>query len=331
MSNRLAYMISFGRVVLLTPVGLIMVIGIVALTQPNTGTARAQSISTTWESAGRGKHSFEVASVKQNQSTNVPTASFPLNNQDGFASTGGLFSATNYRLDALIGFAYRLTGRQTQFVLSQLPKWAVTERFDIQARADDDPTKDQMRLMLQSLLADRFKLVVHVETQQLPVFAVILVKPGKLGPEVHPHSDNPPCVLLAPPGMSNSVSAAQQPDANGLPAVCGVLQTRLASGRMHAAARNVTVGQFASYLPAAPISGLDRPVLDETGLTGNFDLTLEWTPEAPIALNGATVPLDETGPTFLEALREQLGVKLESKTGSVDSIVIDHVEEPSEN
>lgn len=290
---------------------------------------RGQVDSANWVTAAGGTQSFEVASVKENKLNGTSSANVPLNDQDGFSSNGGLLSVTNYRLDAFIGFAYKLTNRQTQGVFTQLPKWAAAERFDVQARAAVNTTKDQMRMMMQSLLADRFKLALHMETGQAPVFAVVLVKPGKAGPKVQPHSDNAPCAPL--PLQVASGTAPASADVTGFPAVCGVLQTQLVSGRMRAGARNVTVGQFASYLPAAPISTLDRPVIDETGLSGKFDITLEWTPEAPIKLNGGNVPLDETGPTFLEALREQLGVKLESKTGPVENIVIDHVEEPSEN
>jgi uncharacterized protein (TIGR03435 family) len=289
----------------------------------------AQASSADWVAAAGGQQTFEVASVKQNKLNGMSSTNVPLNDQDGFSSNGGLFSVTNYRLDAFIGFAYKITSRQTQAVLSQLPKWAAAERFDIQARAEGNPTKDQMRLMMQSLLAERFKLAVHTEVAQAPVFALVLVKPERPGPTVKPHSDRPPCALLPSPGAPGPASPST--DATGLPAVCGVLQTELISGRMRAGARNVTVEQFVSYLPAAPISTLDRPVIDETGLNGKFDLTLEWRPEAPIKLNGANVPLDENGPTFLEALREQLGIKFEPKTGPVETIVIDHVEEPSGN
>jgi len=132
-----------------------------------------QADSASWVAAAGGKESFEVASVKQNKSNGMSSASVPLNDQDGYSSNGGLFSATNYRLDAFIGFAYKLTSRQTQSALSQLPKWAVAERFDIQARAEGNTTKDQMRLMMQSLRADRSKLAVHTEVAQASVFVLV--------------------------------------------------------------------------------------------------------------------------------------------------------------
>jgi len=81
-----------------------------------------------------------------------------------------------------------------------LPKWLATERFAIEARVDGEgnPTKDQMRLMMQSLLADRFKLAVHFETEEVPVFALTLLKPGKLGPKLRLHADGPPCDARVP-------------------------------------------------------------------------------------------------------------------------------------
>ena len=90
----------------------------------------------------------------------------------------------------------------------------------------------------------------------------------------------------------------------------------------------MTIGLIADILTGP--GNLGRPVLDKTGLTGTFDFTIEWTPE----LNGLLPPdvePDPSGPTFLEALKEQLGLKLDSQKGPVDVIVVDHVEHPSEN
>jgi uncharacterized protein (TIGR03435 family) len=107
--------------------------------------------------------------------------------------------------------------------------------------------------------------------------------------------------------------------------------TASASGRVRIGARNVTMGLIATTLSAMP-DGPARPVLDQTGLSGTFDFTLEWTPQLNVPEPpGSTFQTDESGPTFLEALKEQLGLKLESTTGPVNVLVIDHVEEPSPN
>jgi uncharacterized protein (TIGR03435 family) len=270
-----------------------------------------------WQTAAGGKMDFEVASVKLDTSGDPPHADFPLDMGDNYPPTGGLFSVSRFSLSAYVGFAYKLTPYQTQSLRSQLPKWAAMERFDIQARtALANPTKDQMRLMMQSLLADRFKLAIHIETRKVPVFALVLAKPGKLGPQLVPHVDDPPCAN-APPATPTE----------RLPALCGTLLAQVVSGRMVVSARNLSMGYLANYLVV--VGRLDRPILDETGLSGKFDLTMD-APDVPPP-PGATVEPDPLGSTFFEALREQLGLKLESTQGPVEFYVIDHVEEPSPN
>jgi hypothetical protein len=104
---------------------------------------------------------FDVASVKPNKSDAPPSSNFPLNASPMYAANGGLFSATNFPLVTYIFFAYNLSGNQAHFLVPQLPGWVTTERFDIQARAAGNPTKDQMRLMMRSLLAERFRFASH--------------------------------------------------------------------------------------------------------------------------------------------------------------------------
>jgi hypothetical protein len=108
---------------------------------------------------------FDVASVKPNKSGNPPTFNFPLGPGDVYVPNGGFLSATNFPLGTYIAFAYKILGNQMQSLMAQLPEWVMTDRFDIQARAESNPGKDQMRLMMRSLLADRFKLAIHTETR----------------------------------------------------------------------------------------------------------------------------------------------------------------------
>lgn len=286
---------------------------------------RAQSTTPDWEAAAGAKMSFDVASVKTNKSGPPPSgdkvnSNFSLGPADSFSANGGLFSATNLPLANYIGFAYKLTGNQTQSLESQLPKSINSERFDIQAHASANTTKDEMRLMMQSLLADRFKMAVHTEKRQLPIFALVLEKPGKVGPQLRPHSDDPPC--------STFTLAASARFADGSPAACGVFLTLMDTHRAHTSARNVTMNLIAGSLPFPGMGAFDRVVVDQTGLSGNFDFMLEYTPEGAPAANSQA---DESGLTFLEALRDQLGLKLESTTGAVDVLLVDHVEEPSPN
>jgi len=288
---------------------------------------RAQS--SPWEQAAGGKMDFEVASIRQNTSEKFIPPNFPLSPDNSYASTGGLFSA-DFDLLTYIDFAYRFSPspEQRQLMLAHWPKWLTTDRFEIHARAaGTNPTKDQMRLMMQSLLADRFKLAVHFETHRMPVLAMRLAKPGKLGPKLRPHADGPPCESPAtPPARGPSAIPADV-----FPPVCEVYEWDGRPGRLLWGARNTTMALVAGALP--PVGRLDRTVIDQTGLSGNFDFTLQWTPEsddaAPPAANLQGDDLQET--TFLEALREQLGLKLESQKGPVQVLVIDHVQKPSEN
>ncbi len=128
------------------------------------------------EAKAGGKAKFEVASIKQDLVPRGPgtvNSNIALGAQDLFTPTGGLFSAQNVFVYQYMVFAYKLTQSQVDNVKSQLPKWANTDRYDIEARGAGDPTKDQYRLMMQSLLADRFKLAVHWEQRPVPVFAFV--------------------------------------------------------------------------------------------------------------------------------------------------------------
>ena len=144
--------------------------------------ARAQD-APDWQTEAGGKKSFEVASVKRDTGE-FRSPNFPFDPGDAYAETGGRLSA-DFSLTTYITFAYKLalTQEQRQAMIAHLPKWVAEDRFSIQAKAAEaNPTKDQMRLMMQDLLADRFKLAVHFETQEVPVLALVPVKAGKLGP-----------------------------------------------------------------------------------------------------------------------------------------------------
>jgi uncharacterized protein (TIGR03435 family) len=145
----------------------------------------------------------------------------------------------------------------------------------------------------------------------------VLVKPGKMGPNLLAHPVDAPC----------SMNATQRVESH-----CGAISrtTPRAPGRLHLVVRGVTLQFLADSLSGAENVG--RPILDRTGLSGTFDFTLEWAP-GPGGLMplGADEEPDPTGPTFVDALRDQLGLKLESAKGSVEVIVIDHLERPSEN
>jgi uncharacterized protein (TIGR03435 family) len=146
---------------------------------------------------------FEVVSVKPNTSNGPANSRFPLGPGDAFVP-GSLFSATNQPLIAYLRFAYKLG----QSDLPSLPAWVYDDRFDIEARAQGNPTKDQMRLMMQSLLTDRFKLITSTKRQSKPVFRLVLAKPGKTGPQLQTHSDDGSCSLASLPQTPDVPPAA---------------------------------------------------------------------------------------------------------------------------
>jgi uncharacterized protein (TIGR03435 family) len=194
-----------------------------------------------------------------------------------------------------------------------------------------------MRLMVQSVLVDRFKLAMRTESQTRPTFALVLSKPGKTGPQLQSFSDDGSCAtapnVSVPPAPRVASSATTSTSGLQLPPMpCGDFKVLPASapGRIRVGGKKVTMTLIARQLPSGTLAGIDRPVFDRTGLGGTFNFVIEWTPRfvGPAPLEFTT---DEPGPTFTEALDEQLGLRLEPTTGLVDVLVIDHVEQPSPN
>ncbi len=304
----------------------------------NAPAVRAQD-GTDWQTRVGGSMAFDVASVKLSKPDTFFPPTFPLDSGDAFTNLqmqppNGRFWATAPLL-AYVSFAYKLYASHWQLdaATSHLPKWGDADRFEIQARAPANTTKDQMRLMMQSLLADRFQLAVHFERHEIPVLAMTLIKPGKPGPGLRPHDQGPPCDAPPTPEL--------------FPVGCGIVgQNFLAGGQRVGSGRSVTMTEIAGYLPGMGI--LDRPVIDRTGLAGKFDLKIQWKPDPASVGGGRAIPKKGSSgpapppatqssepeaerPTFIQALREQAGLKLESSKGPVDVLVIDHVERPSEN
>jgi bla regulator protein blaR1 len=147
-----------------------------------------------WEKAAGGRMSFEVASVRLAGSAPFRRPNFALNIDDTSIPPGGRFFA-DFPLETYIDFAYKImsTRAQRDSMYAGLPEWVRKDRFVIQAEAAGNPTKDQMRLMMQSLLVDRFKLAVHFETRTVPVLVLVLARRGKLGARLKPHEEGLPC------------------------------------------------------------------------------------------------------------------------------------------
>ena len=210
-----------------------------------------------------------------------------------------------------------------EFQISGGPGWINTDRFDIVAKAErstaaenvpDDPGKmteeqrktigDQMRERLRALLADRFQLALHRETKEQSVYALVVGKSGSKLQESQTHEG---------PGPRGPM---------------------MRMGRGELSGQGVALDMLTRTLS----SQLGRPVIDRTGLKGNFDFKLTWTPDpgqsgGPFGPPGADAPPppDPNGPSVFTALQEQLGLRLESQKGPVEMLVIDKVEKPSEN
>jgi len=273
------------------------------------------------------KPEFDVASIKESKSIGEPTSNIPLDRSDTYFPTGGSFSATGQPLIAYLIFAYKVNVSETYGgLMRRLPEWAITDRFDIQAKSgSQNPTKDQMRLMMQSLLEERFKLAVHREMRQVPVFVLTLVKPGKTVPQLRQHDPASPC-FTTPSDKSVPVASLV-----GLwPAECGdgmEIWRPDAPRHLRSGGRNMSMEAIASWLSGTDDS--DLPIVNHSNLTGTFDFIIEFEPEHPESANASNATVE--GPTFLDALKDQLGLQLKKQMGSASFFIVDHVEFPSAN
>lgn len=242
---------------------------------------------------------FAVASIKRN------TAGCCVSGGVGNGGGGG----KDVTLKMLIGTAYRVQ----EFQISGGPGWIASDRFDVEGKAADPKADfDQLRLMLQSLLADRFKLKLHRETKEIPIYALVV---GKGGPKIQLSADQ------------------GSPDVNG-PSPAGATGPnrgafRFGPGSMIGNA--VPISLLARFLSQR----LNHMVIDRTDLVGRFNIQLQWTPtvgENPFDLGGNSIPpADPSLPSIFAAIQEQLGLKLETARGPVEVFIIDHVEQPTPN
>jgi len=263
--------------------------------------------------SGATSLTFEVASIKPSGSDDRRVSIM--------MQPGGGLRTTGSTLKMLLTMAYDVR----EFQISGGPAWINTDRYDIVAKAErsagaeiprDDPRKmteeqrktvgDQMRERLRALLADRFQLTLHRETKEQSVYALVVAKSG---------------------------SKLQESEKEGT----GPRGPMMRMGRGELSGQGVQLDMLARTLS----SQLGRTVIDRTGLKGNFDFKLTWTPDpgqSATPLGGgpppgvdAPPPPDPNGPSVFTALQEQLGLRLESQKGPVEMLVIDRVEKPSEN
>jgi uncharacterized protein (TIGR03435 family) len=272
---------------------------------------------------------FEVSSVRANTS-NAPMQALPT-----LQPSGRVF-AINLPLRELIQAAYGL--RDNQLIISSQMADA---QFDLEARAGASATRDQAIAMLRTLLVERFNLKAHPETRELPVYSLVRVNADRLGPQLK--AAGPECASLTFPTGPGLPPPPPPPP----PAMAG---TPLIANRM--LARCPTM-----FFPGGmSVRGMDmvafglalerfvrRPVYDKTGLQGAFDFDLTYTPDTPdspvgpgIAGGAAGGPppagsAPQDGPSLFDALRSQLGLRLESGRAPVDVLVVDQVQPPTAN
>ena len=284
---------------------LLLVAGLLAIAGPG---LRGQEPTTA--TADARLPAYDVVSIKPNKSDSGMVRA--MYRPDGY-------SASNMSLKMLIQAAYGIR----EDLISGAPGWADSARYDVDAKvdgADVDALKklspEQRRLILQPLLADRFKLKVHTETKQLPVYELVVAKGG-------------PKLKEATPGDTYA-NGIKGPDGVGRGGMMRV-------GRGQLTAQGVPMTSVVNMLSQQ----LHRTVIDKTGLTGKYDLELNWTPDHGLRVRCsrgrmahrrmAMLAPDASGPSIFTALQEQLGLKLQSAKGPVETLVIDHVEMPSEN
>jgi uncharacterized protein (TIGR03435 family) len=247
----------------------------------------------------------------------------------------GRFTTENFPLIGLIAQAYDVK----RFQVSG-PGWMESTRFDISAKVPAGTTKEQFRLMLQNLLAERFHMALHREKKDMPMYELVVAKGGPKLQESAPVDETP--AKDAPPPEPPKM------DKEGFPVLPagrpgGMLMGIGPGGRARLQAMGQTMDEFINMLS----NHLDRPVTDGTGLKGKYDFRLSFAmdmamgrgmmmgPMPPPPGDGgpaAAAPDGDPGPTLFTALQEQLGLRLEAKRGPVEILVIDRMEKtPTEN
>ncbi|RXH58891.1 TIGR03435 family protein [Granulicella sibirica] len=216
-----------------------------------------------------------------------------------FRVQGRKFNTLNTTLSEIISFAYGVHAKQ----VVGAPAWVETDKFDLEAVPDLEgtPSDRQLKEMTQKLLTDRFKLTFHKDKKELSVYVLAV---AKTGPKLEQNTENP----------------------DGLPGLwfrgLGVLNVT-----------NATMKDFAGLMQSAV---LDRPVVDQTGLTGRWNFRLRWTPDdSQFGGMGAKIPpptdAANAPPALYTAIQEQIGLKLDPTKAPTDVMVVDHVEKPTDN
>lgn len=288
----------------------------------------ALAVLTGWVSGQTpARTEFEVASIKLNTSCGNGRVG-------GGGPAPGRLSLQCISVRGMIRAAYASFGSGGTLNPSRLevaggPAWLDSDLYDLEAKAASAaPLSQTAGPMLQALLEDRCKLKVHREAREAPVYSLTVAKSGaKLQA-----SKEGSCTPIDIDHMATR-PAPGQPQ----PHYCGTGGARTNGTTSTADWYGLSMAEFAGRMLQGQV---DRPVIDKTGLTGRFDIHLEFTRDAssgPVTLNGVVTPgepapfADGAGPSIFTAIQEQLGLKLSPDKGPVEVLVIDQVERPSEN
>ena len=237
---------------------------------------------------------FSVEVVKLNKSGSEE--------QSGGLLPGGQFAATNISIIQLLQFAYRVDDS----AISGMPSWFRSDRFDVTAKGSPNTSDPELRTMMQNLLASEFKLSVRNVQKPQDAFALVVANGG---PKLQAASGQPLPVLSA-------AARNEQVDPNE-----HCRRSFDKNTGNHAECRNISMPELARRLRSLAPAYFDRPVVDQTGISGTYDLTLQWTGRDQLDLLG--------GLTIFDAMIKQLGLKLEQRKVPLPAIAIQHVELPS--
>ena len=291
--------------------------------QPSTAPQSSAQASAGSQSLDAQLPSFEVASIKKHPPDNGPGIRVMMGGQDP-----SQFHASNVTAKMLVATAYQMK----EFQISGGPSWINSERWDIDAKVEDSLAHElqklsraqqqaQTALMLRSLLIDRFALQVKRETKEGSVLALVIAKGGPKLKQV------PPPDPQAGPGPPPAPAAPGQPPT---PAP-GQSFMMMGNGLATLASNAVPIANLVNQLSMQ----VGQQVVDQTGLKGTYQYTLQFTPQ--MGMGGMPLPPEEQSSSnsdtasIFTALEEQLGLKLESTKGPVETITIDHIEEPTNN
>jgi uncharacterized protein (TIGR03435 family) len=250
------------------------------------------ALLTVWQAYGQPpsqRPSFEVADIRPTDQAKA------LDSKERILPSGRV-ELPGETVVSLIMFGYSVQAN----MIERVPKWGGNNYFDIVAKAPPNPSVADLRLMVQSLLAERFKLMFHTQDKGMSVFVLTVAKNG--------------------PRLQK---------ASGGPQNC--MWKKAEIGVMRRACQNITMAEFVTQLPRYPV-GIDRPVVDQTGLKDAYDFQFDvgFVKPAGFDAGRAFIPNYDSGPSIFSALAK-IGLKLESLKAAQPNIVIDHIEPPSRN